>query len=349
MRPDRPRASLWKRILLILDAAFYGAIAALGLAAAAVTLFHGAGRAAPDKIRVALNWVPETEHCGFFQAEAAGLYRKAGLNVEIQSGGPDVNMPLLVGSGRVELGLGTSFTTLNMINSGIDAETIAAYFQKDPQTLVAHAGQGVQTFEDLKHRPIMVGNFARQEFWLFLKQKYAFTDDQLRPYDYNPAAFLADPRAVAQGYATQDGMLLGSRMKEPLVSFLLADYGFDNYSQTVFGMRRWIDAHPDEVRRFVRATAEGYRQCVEGEAPGAMRLVLARNPEHGEPLYHFKRKMMRQLGMVTGGDAARLGVGAMTDARWKHFFETMVAAGVYPASLDYRRAYTLKFSNPGAP
>jgi NitT/TauT family transport system substrate-binding protein len=37
----------------------------------------------------------------------------------------------------------------------------------------------------------------------------------------------------------------------------------------------------------------------------------------------------------------------MSDARWKSFFDTMTAAGVYPAKLDYKAAYTLEFSNSG--
>ena len=74
-----------------------------------------------------------------------------------------------------------------------------------------------------------------------------------------------------------------------------------------------------------------------------MKLLLTLNPDHGEPLFHFKLKEMKERGMVDGGDAATLGIGAMTDARWKDFFDTMSAAGIYPAKLDYKSAYTLAF------
>ena len=337
--------SLAGKLRAALDIGFHGGVA-LAFLACAVALFRPEAHGGADRIVVGLNWVPETEHCGFFQAQAAGLYKQAGLDVEIVNGGPDVNLPLLVGAGRIDLALGTSFTTLNMVNNGIDAVTIASYFQKDPQTLIAHGGQGINGFDDLRHRPIMVGNFARQEFWQFLKAKYGFTDDQLRPYDSNPAAFIADKGAVAQGYITQDQVMIGSHMQEPLIAFLLADYGFDNYSQTVFGMRPWIEAHHDQVRRFVKATARGYKDCTFGDPHVAMAPILARNPEHGEPLYHFKQQQMRDLGMIGGGDARTLGIGAMTDARWHHFFTTMVGAGLYPASMDWRRAYTLEFLDP---
>ena len=58
-------------------------------------------------------------------------------------GGPAANNPLLIAAGKLDLAMGSSFTTLNMQNSGVDGMTVAAYFQKDPQTLVAHADQGV--------------------------------------------------------------------------------------------------------------------------------------------------------------------------------------------------------------
>ena len=312
------------------------------LSALAALWLAGAAQAA-EKIRFGLSWLPEGEHCGVFQAKAAGLYEKAGLDVEIVPGGPAANNPLLVAAGKLELAMGSSFTTLNMQATGVDGVTVAAFFQKDPQTLVAHADQGVSTLADLKGRPIMVAKFSINEFWQFLKQKYAFSDDQLRPYAYNAGPFLADVKAVQQGYVTEDALLLGEHMPKPPVVLLLADYGYDAYATTVYGVRPWIEAHKDAVKAFVGATAEGYRQCDSGEAPEGMKLMLSMNPEHSEPLYHFKLAEVRKRGMVTGGDAAKLGVGAMTDARWKSFFETMSGAGIYPATLDYKRAYTLDF------
>ena len=309
---------------------------------AAAVLLAGAAQSA-EKIRFGLSWLPEGEHCGIFQAKAAGLYEKAGLDVEIVPGGPAANNPLMIASGKMELAMGSSFTTLNMQQTGVDGVTVAAFFQKDPQTLVAHADQGVSSLADLKGRPIMVAKFSINEFWQFLKQKYDFSDEQLRPYTYNAGPFLADPKAVQQGYVTEDALLLGEHLPKPPVVLLLADYGYDAYATTVYGARGWIEAHKPLVKAFVAASAEGYRQCDAGEAPEGMKLMLSENPEHSEALYHFKLAEVRKRGMVTGGDAAKLGVGAMTDARWKSFFDTMSGAGIYPKTLDYKRAYTLEF------
>ena len=298
---------------------------------------------AAEKIRFGLNWLPEAEHCGFFQAKAAGLYDKAGLDVELKPGGPDVNTPLLVGVGQLDLAIGTGFTTLNMAAEGIPGVTVAAFFQKDPQTLVAHPDQGIATLADVKGRPVMISAEARQEFWQFLKLKFGFTDDQLRPYAYSAAPFLADSKAIQQGYITEDALLRGSQMPKPPVILLLADYGFENYTTTAFGLRSFIDRRREAVHAFVDATRRGYEACMAGDYAAGMKLLLSMNPDHGEPLFHFKVKEMKERGLVDGGDAARLGIGAMTDERWTSFFETMAAAGIYSPKLDYKAAYTLDF------
>jgi NitT/TauT family transport system substrate-binding protein len=315
-----------------------------GAVIALVVIIQASGTAVAEKLKFGLNWLPEGEHCGFFQAKAAGLYDQAGLDVELKPGGPDVNVPLLVSAGQLDLGMGSSFTTLNMIAQGIPGETVAAFFQKDPQTLVAHQDQGISTLSDVKGRPVMVAKFSQQEFWQFLKQKFGFVDNQVRPYTYSAAPFLADPAAIQQGYVTEDAFLLGKEMPKPPVVLLLADYGYQNYATTAFGLRSFIDKKPAVVQAFIDATRKGYEQCMAGDYTAGMKLLLTMNPDHGEPLFHFKLKEMKARGLVDGGDATSMGIGAMTDARWKDFFDTMSAAGVYSATLDYKSAYTLQFA-----
>ena len=298
-----------------------------------------------EKVRFGLNWLPEAEHCGFFYAKATGLYEKAGLDVELIPGGPGTNTAILVAGGQEDLAMGSSFTTMNMVKQGIPGVTVAAFFQKDPQTLVAHADEGIKSFEDMKGRPVMVTDFNRGEFWQFLKARYGFKDDQLRPYTYNPAVFLSDASSIQQGYVTSDALYLGGKLDKPPVILLLADYGYANYATTVFGMSSFIEAKPQVVKAFLGATAKGYEACMKTDYTPAMKAATAINtdPSYGPELWAASVSEMRKRGIVTGGDAKTLGIGAMTDERWKTFFDDMVTAGVYQSSLDYKKAYTLQF------
>jgi len=288
-----------------------------------------------------LNWLPQAEHCGFFQAKATGLYEEAGLDVTLVSGGPETNVPILVAGGAVDLGMGSSFTTMNMAAEGIDGVTIAAFLQKSPQSLVAHPGQGVETLADLKDSEIMVANFSRTEFWQFLKAEHGFRDEQLRPYAYSSAPFLADKRAVQQGYVTEDVFLLGAEMDEPPVSILLADYGYQDYASTVFGMSKWLNENREAVEAFLAASAEGWRACIDGDYEPAKQAVMAANPDHSAALFDFKMSQMIALDMVTG--ESDLPIGSMDAARWNSFAETMKTAGVYAETLDPTKAYDLTF------
>jgi NitT/TauT family transport system substrate-binding protein len=64
-----------------------------------------------------------------------------------------------------------------------------------------------------------------------------------------------------------------------------------------------------------------------------------------DALLAYSIAKMKEHGIVDSGDSLKLGIGAMTDARWKSFFEKMARAGVAKAGTDYKRAYTLQFVN----
>jgi NitT/TauT family transport system substrate-binding protein len=309
-------------------------------------LIVSAGQArALEKFSYGLSWLPEAEHCGFYEARDTGIYKAAGLDVEIVPGGPGVNMPQMVAAGKVDAGMGTGMITLNMRTSGIPGVTLAALFQKSPQTLVAHPDQGVHTLDDLKKRPISVANFSRQEFWLWLKATRGFDDAQLRPYTYNPSAFVADKTMVQQGYITEDAFFLGKAMGAEPVTVLLADNGYPDYATTIYATEPQIASRRAVYQAFVDATIKGYAQCLTGDPTPAYKALQAASAEQTPELSAFKVAQMKKYALVTGGDAATLGIGAMSDARWTELFTVMSGAGAYPKDLDYKKAYTLDFVN----
>ena len=124
------------------------------------------------------NWLAQAEHGGFYQALATGAYEKRGLNVQIIQGGPSVNVPQLLASGAVELGMGSnSFIPLNLVQEGAPVKAVAAFFQKDPQAMFAHPGQGYDTFKDMANAPVaFIGKDGQFSFWQWMKSEYGFKD-----------------------------------------------------------------------------------------------------------------------------------------------------------------------------
>ena len=326
----------------------------LGLVLAALLLVGGCsrhtGRAGPAAsgrtvIRFATDWRAEAEQGGFFEALATGEYARRGLDVRIIPGGPGTNVPELIAAGAADMGVGSnSFGVMNLAAEHVPIKAVMAAFQKDPQVLIAHPNTGVGGLSDLKGRPILLADAAVTSFWPWLKAKYGLSDAQVRKYSFSPAPFLADRRAVQEGYVTSEPYTIEKATGRVPAVFLLADNGYPGYAAMVLAPDRLIGSDPKAVQAFVEASALGWKAYLQGDPRPADALILKLNREMTPDLLDRARMKMRQYRLVTGGDAAAAGVGVMTDATWTRFFDMASGLGVYPKTLDYHAAYTTAFT-----
>ncbi|MDI1364528.1 MAG: ABC transporter substrate-binding protein [bacterium] len=297
-------------------------------------------------LKLATDWRAEAELGGYYQALATGEYAKRGLDVTLIQGGPAVNVPQLLATGAVDVGVGSnSFIVLNLAKEKAPVKAVAAFMQKDPQVLIAHPDQGLQSIADLKGRPILLSDASITAFWVWLKAKYGFTDDQVRKYNYSAAPFLADKRVVQQGYLTSEPYLIEKEGKIKPAVFLLADSGYPAYASMALVTDSLIAKNPAAVQAFVEATAAGWKSYLYGDPKPGDAAILKDNPEMTQDVLDQARDKMRAFGIVSaqGPKGQGAGIGAMTDARWAEFFAVAADQGVYPKDLDYKSAYTLQF------
>jgi NitT/TauT family transport system substrate-binding protein len=296
--------------------------------------------AALTPVRFATDWRAQAEQGGFYQALATGEYARRGLNVIIHQGGPTSNVPQLLATGAVDLGMGSnSFIVMNLAAQHAPVRAVAAFMQKDPQVLLAHPDAGVNSLADLKGRPILLSDASVTAFWVWLKAKYGFNDRQVRKYTFNSGPFLADARAAQQGYVTSEPYTIEKESGLKPKVFLLADEGYPGYAAMVLAPDAFAAARPDAVRAFVEASAAGWRSYLHGDPRPGDTLIRAANPDMPQDVLDQAREKMRSYGIV--GQGAE--VGQMTDARWKTFFAAAASQGVYPKDLDYRSAFRLDF------
>jgi NitT/TauT family transport system substrate-binding protein len=298
---------------------------------------------AEDKISFGTDWKAQAEHGGYYQAIATGIYRRRGLDVTLRQGGPQVNHAQLLAAGRLDFNLApNSFVPLNFVRESIPMVAVAAIFQKDPSVLIAHPGQGNDSLAALKGKPIMIGSDTRIGSWIFLKGKFGYTDDQIRSYTFSVAPFLADPKAIQQGYLSSEPFTIEAQGVKPVV-MLLADAGYSSYGSLIQTSDKLVQDQPDLVQRFVDASIEGWYSYLYGDPAPGNTLIKRENAEMTDALLAYGIAKIKEYGIVDSGDAKKDGIGTMTEARWKDFFDTMSEAGVYPQDLDYRKAFTLRF------
>jgi NitT/TauT family transport system substrate-binding protein len=329
--------------------------AALGLlggsAAATLLPVPGARVSAQtlDKVSYMTNWRAQAEHGGFYYAAVNGIYKKYGLDADIRMGGPQQNPAQLLLGGRVDMVMSNAFESIRYAQEGLPFLTIASIFQKDPQVIISHPGVGNDTLAALKGKPILVGAGGRNSYWPFLKAKFGFTDEQVRPYTFNMAPFLADKNISQQGFISSEPFAIKKQGGVTPVVHLLADAGFENYNTTINISRKMVDEKKDIVQRFVTASLEGWAEYLKG-GPGAQAAnaqIMKDNPDMDQEKIDYATKVMIDNGIVMSGDALTLGIGAMTDERWARFYKQMHEAGVFPAGIDIKKAYSLEFVNKG--
>ena len=321
---------------------FLGIGIALG---AALALCRGG---AAETVNFGTDWKAEAEHGGFYQAIATGIYQRHGLEVNLRPGGPQVNHAQLLAAGVLDFNIASnSFVPLNFARESIPMVAVAAIFQKDPSVLIAHPGQGNDSLAQLKGKPIMIGSDTRVTSWQFLTQKFGYTDDQIRPYAFSVAPFLADPKAIQQGYVTSEPFIIEKQAVQPVV-MLLADAGYTSYGALIETSQKLAHDKPDVVQRFIDASIEGWYSYLDGDPTPGNALIKRDNPEMTDALIAYGIDKIKRYGVVDSGDAKTNGIGAMNEARWRDFFETMAKAGLYPPEMDVRQAFTVQFVNKKA-
>jgi len=256
-------------------------------------------------------------------------------------GGPQVNIFQLMAAGQADCVMGSSdLQIMQTREGGVPITTVAALMQKDPQVLIAH--EDVKTFDQLKGKTILIAASANQGYWPWVKTKFGLSDAQTRPYTFNIQPFVADKNTVQQGYITSEPYAIQKAGVKANV-LVFSDFGYPAYATTVSCMDKTVKDRKAAVAAFVKASAEGWKSYLADPAP-ANALIKKDNPEMTDDQLAYSVAKLKESGMVTGGDAGKLGIGIITDTRAKASYDFLVSAKLLdPAKVKLADTYTTEF------
>jgi NitT/TauT family transport system substrate-binding protein len=305
----------------------------------------GGNAFAAEKLSFLTSWRAQAEHGGYYQALAKGYYEQCGVDLTLRQGGPGLDGKQLLVAGSVDI-MSASFndTAIQVNVAGFPAKAVFAMFQKNPQILMTHPGVGLDSFEAMKGRPIMIGAASRSTFWPFLKAKFGFVDSQIASYSGQMAPWMADKMAIQQALITNEPHRVEAATGEKPNTLLFADYGYNAYASVAVTSQKLIAEKPATIQCFVDASIKGWADFLRDPAP-AVALIRKDNPDNPDDVVQYAIDKIRSAGIVETSDTASLGIGAMSDERWKAHTELMKASGLAPADFNYRDAFTLSFIN----
>ncbi|GAA0001549.1 hypothetical protein BRDID11002_15500 [Bradyrhizobium diazoefficiens] len=252
-----------------------------------------------DKVTFGTNWVAEAEHGGFFQAVADGTYKKYGLDVTIVPGGPNENNRMLLIAGKIDFFMAANtLMSFDAVANNVPVVTIAAVFQKDPQVMLTQPDAKVAKIEDLKPLTLFVSKEGMSSYFQWLKSEYGFNEKNVRPYNFNPQPFIANPKSAMQGYVTSEPFAVEKAAGFKPNVLLLADYGFNTYSTLIETRRDIAEKKPDLVQRFVDASMIGWYNYIYGDNSAGNAMIKKLNPEMTDDLLAYSVARMKEYGIV---------------------------------------------------
>lgn len=326
-------------------------ITKLSISTGVVAIVAGAASAASanEAVSYMTNWLAQAEHGGYYQAVADGTYAACGLDVTIMQGGPQVSGRPLLLAGKIQFYMGGNMQqAFDAVKEGIPLRVVAASFQKEPQVLMTHPGEGLDKWEDLKNaEQYIIADEGFQSYFQWIMTEFGWDASKRVPYTFNPAPFIANKKSVQQGYVTSEPFAIEKEGGFVPNQFLLADYGYDTYSTTIEAMQETIDTKPEVVKCFVDGSAKGWYNYLYGDNKVANEAIKKDNPDITDEQIAFSIAQMKKFGIVDSGDTEKMGIGAMTDARMQSFYDKMVKAKVMPEGIDIKKSYTLDFVNKG--
>ena len=279
------------------------------------------------KIVVQLDWVPEPEHGGFFQAQARGWFAEAGLDVELVPGGANAFGPQKVATNQAQIGQSDSTSTLLAIAEGLPLIHVGAVFQNDPSVLMLHADNPVSSFEELRGKTVM----ARPE-WVFLpylKKKYGFIPN-IVPQNFQVGNFIADKNFIQQGFYIAEPYHIINGGAQPPKFLYVWDAGFDAYT-ALYANKVWARENGPALKAFLAAYVRGWNEYLNGDPTLGQAALKAANPNNTDAFLAWSRDKIKAERLVSGRDAADGDLsryGRITPDRFAGQLATLVELGL---------------------
>jgi NitT/TauT family transport system substrate-binding protein len=283
------------------------------------------------------SWFPQPEEGGYYLAENEGLFKSKNVNLTIKSGGPGVDVVKLVATGQYKFGMGISDQIALARNEGVPVVALAGPIQKYIQIIMVHEESGIKTFEDIGKGGNKVAVSSSAQFVQFLRKKYGWKEEQILRYNGQIAEWLQDKQRGTQGIITNEPFL-AKQQGANARALLIADLsGYNPYQKMLFTTEDVLKKEPDLVAAVIAGSIEGWKAYVEN-GDKTNEYLKSKNRDLDEEQMKYSYGALKPF--VTGGDAEKLGIGAMTQARWDEIYAQLKDLGLIKPDQQSKDAWS---------
>ena len=317
---------------------------ALGMLALLATVACGgedaATRAAAGKVAIALNWKPEPEFGGLYEAQRIDAFTKRGLELEI-TGGPGAPVVQMVEAGKVEFGIAAADEVMVARDRGTEIVAVFATYQTNPQGIMVHASRGLGSLADLFAAGGTLAVEPGVAYVKYFQKRFDLAKMKIVPYGFSIAPFLNDKDMAQQVFVTAEPIAARRQGADPQV-FLIAESGFNPYAAVVITTGARARGEAKRVADFVAALREGWRGYLDDPTEANARMGALNKEMDGET---FRLGAEAQRPLIEDDFARQHGLGAMSLERWTQLGEQLRELGLIDAAAKPEQC----FDSAGAP
>jgi len=284
---------------------------------------------------LALNWKPEPEFGGFYEAYFKKLYEKAGLKTSILPGGAGQPVPQMVAGKKVTFGIAAADEVILARSQGAKIVALFAVYQNDPQGFMVHPEKGIKSLKELFQSEGIIALQKGLAYTLWIEKVYAPIKAKLVPYTGGITSFLQDKTFSQQCFITAEPIAARREKLNPK-TFLISESGFNPYLTVVIAHEDTLKNEPDVVGRFLKATREGWTSYLKDGASTNLEMQKL-NPSMD--LETFKESARIQKEFIETAETRKKGLGVMSKARWERLYQQMVELKLVPSGMDVTQLF----------
>lgn len=299
--------------------------------------------AGKEKVRIVLDWTPNTNHTGLYVAQDKGYFAEQGLEVEIMQP-PEGSTTSLVGAGGAEFGISfqDSLAATFASNNPIPVTAVAAIIQHNTSGLLSLKETGIDSPGKMSGHsyatwdtPIELAMIKK----IVEDDGGSFEEIELIPNTVTDVvtALQTDIESVWVYYAWDGIATEVAGLETNYLNF--ADYGteLDLYTPVIIGNNDFLKNKPELAKKALEAIKKGYEFAIENPEEAAD-ILLKSAPELDEELVKRSQEWLKDKYKA---EVARWGY--IDQERWDGFFnwlyENKLIEQEIPAGYGFSNDY----------
>ncbi len=289
-----------------------------------------------NQVTLALNWLPEAEHGGYYAALLNGYFQEEGLEVDILPGGPDSPVIQRVGAKRVTFGVANGDRIALGQHQGAQVIGLLAPLQNSPRCIMVHEESGIDSFESLRNVTLAMSDAPA--FSYYLKSKVDLEGVRVVRYTGSIAQFLRDKQYAQQAYSFSEPVIARREGARPRI-LMLSELGFNPYSSVLIAHADLVASQPELVERFVRAASRGWASYLRDSTQVHAHLQRI-NPEMSVEVLDAGYAALRGLCLEDSGEFR----GTMQLERWATLVKQLEELELLdPGKIEPQDLFTSRF------